>query len=187
MAQNFSAPRGSCGYYTNSLGHAVPRPCGDWHHQAPPSDATARCGDAPTAIVSIPSHAVHVLTTAVSSASGDSKRISSNECGGTSAQVQNVRVGWDPIVGGPLRFAQAPPGRGARLALKAHCHAAVDDWVRVLSETVFPHGDKDHCPRVLVRRPCLVTLTPRVFDKNHLRRPDLTTFTITGLDLERSV
>ena len=43
MAQysNFSAPPGSCGY----LGHAVPRPCGDWHHQAPPSGATARCGD----------------------------------------------------------------------------------------------------------------------------------------------
>jgi hypothetical protein len=45
MAQNFSAPPGSCGYYINSLGHAVPRPCGDWHHQAPPSGATARCGD----------------------------------------------------------------------------------------------------------------------------------------------
>jgi hypothetical protein len=45
MAQNFSAPPGSCGYYINSLRHAVPRPCGDWHHQAPPSDAAARCGD----------------------------------------------------------------------------------------------------------------------------------------------
>ena len=45
MAQNFDAPPGSCGYYINSLGHAVPRPCGDWHRQAPPSDATARCGN----------------------------------------------------------------------------------------------------------------------------------------------
>ena len=45
MAQNFGAPPGSCGYYINSLGHAVPRPCGDWHHQAPTSDATARCGN----------------------------------------------------------------------------------------------------------------------------------------------
>jgi hypothetical protein len=44
-AQNFDAPPVSCGYYINSLGHAVPRPCGDWHHQAPPSDATARCSD----------------------------------------------------------------------------------------------------------------------------------------------
>ncbi len=42
---NFSAPSGSCVYYINKSGHAVPRPCGDWHHQAPPSDATARCGD----------------------------------------------------------------------------------------------------------------------------------------------
>jgi hypothetical protein len=32
-------------YYISNLGHAVPRPCGDWHHQAPSSDATARCGD----------------------------------------------------------------------------------------------------------------------------------------------
>jgi hypothetical protein len=45
MAQYFNAPPGSCGYYINSLGHAVPRPCGDWHHQAPSSNATARCGD----------------------------------------------------------------------------------------------------------------------------------------------
>jgi hypothetical protein len=45
MAQNFNAPSGSCGYYRNSLGHEVPRPCGDWHHQAPPSGATARCED----------------------------------------------------------------------------------------------------------------------------------------------
>jgi Protein of unknown function (DUF3761) len=42
---DFSASPGSCGYYVNSLGHAVPRPCGDWHHQAPPPGATARCGD----------------------------------------------------------------------------------------------------------------------------------------------
>lgn len=47
MAQypNFSAPPGSCGYYTNSLGHTVPRPCGDWHDQAAPPRATARCVD----------------------------------------------------------------------------------------------------------------------------------------------
>src|SRR5262249_31631910 len=46
IGRNFGAPRGSCGYYINSLGHAVPRPCGDWHQQAPPSDATERCRDA---------------------------------------------------------------------------------------------------------------------------------------------
>ena len=47
MAQNAnsSAPPGSCGYYTNSSGRAVPRPCGDWHSQPTPPRATARCAD----------------------------------------------------------------------------------------------------------------------------------------------
>jgi uncharacterized protein DUF3761 len=44
-AQNVSAPPDSSGYYRNSLGRDVPRPCGDWHHQPPPSGATARCRD----------------------------------------------------------------------------------------------------------------------------------------------
>jgi hypothetical protein len=36
---------GDCGYYTNSLGHQVPRPCGDWRGNiaSPPSGATALC------------------------------------------------------------------------------------------------------------------------------------------------
>jgi len=36
---------GACGYYINSRGHQVPRPCGDWQSQAPSPRATARCGD----------------------------------------------------------------------------------------------------------------------------------------------
>jgi hypothetical protein len=38
---------GACGYYTNSNGHAVSRPCGDWRNQpaTAPSGATALCGD----------------------------------------------------------------------------------------------------------------------------------------------
>jgi hypothetical protein len=44
MAQSTGQP-GQCGYYRNSLGHQVPRPCGDWHNQAPPPHATAQCGD----------------------------------------------------------------------------------------------------------------------------------------------
>jgi len=36
---------GSCGYYTNSLGHQVPRPCGNASTQSPPSGATAVCQD----------------------------------------------------------------------------------------------------------------------------------------------
>src|SRR5438445_3026975 len=36
----------SCGYYTNSAGHQVPRPCGNWREgEAPPARATARCRD----------------------------------------------------------------------------------------------------------------------------------------------
>jgi hypothetical protein len=38
-------PQGDCGYYTNSLGHEVPRPCGDARTQAPPPGATAICRD----------------------------------------------------------------------------------------------------------------------------------------------
>jgi hypothetical protein len=47
MAQrsNFNGQPGQCGFYTNSLGHQVPRPCGNWHDQAQPPGATARCGD----------------------------------------------------------------------------------------------------------------------------------------------
>jgi hypothetical protein len=45
--QNWAAygQPGSCGYYTNSVGHMVPRPCGDWHYQPPPPGATAPCRD----------------------------------------------------------------------------------------------------------------------------------------------
>ena len=38
----------NCGYYRNSNGHEVPRPCGNWHatpRAAPPNGATALCGD----------------------------------------------------------------------------------------------------------------------------------------------
>jgi hypothetical protein len=45
QSPNFSGAPGSCGYYTNSLGHAVPRPCGDWHSQTPPPGSSAQCGD----------------------------------------------------------------------------------------------------------------------------------------------
>ena len=39
-------PTGKCGYYTNSRGQEVPRPCGDWRaDSAPPSGATAKCRD----------------------------------------------------------------------------------------------------------------------------------------------
>ena len=38
-------PTGRCGYYINSSGQQVPRPCGDWHQDAPPSGATAKCND----------------------------------------------------------------------------------------------------------------------------------------------
>jgi hypothetical protein len=36
---------GDCGYYTNSGGHEVPRPCGDAGAQRPPLGATAICRD----------------------------------------------------------------------------------------------------------------------------------------------
>jgi hypothetical protein len=39
-------PAGKCGYYTNSYGNIVPRPCGNWHADtSPPAGSTARCGD----------------------------------------------------------------------------------------------------------------------------------------------
>jgi hypothetical protein len=40
-------PTGRCGYYTNSSGHQVPRPCGDWRSTdpTPPQGATRRCND----------------------------------------------------------------------------------------------------------------------------------------------
>jgi hypothetical protein len=44
----FSAdePTGTCGYYVNSSGHRVPRPCGNWRREAtPPVGATAKCLD----------------------------------------------------------------------------------------------------------------------------------------------
>jgi len=38
---------GDCGFYTNSLGYQVPRPCGDWRRisGSPPQGATALCRD----------------------------------------------------------------------------------------------------------------------------------------------
>jgi hypothetical protein len=39
-------PVGKCGYYQNSGGHEVPRPCGNWRSDPrPPSGATAECRD----------------------------------------------------------------------------------------------------------------------------------------------
>jgi hypothetical protein len=39
--------RGDCGYYTNSNGHEVPRPCGNWRADTGvvPQGATALCRD----------------------------------------------------------------------------------------------------------------------------------------------
>ena len=38
---------GACGYYRNSYGHEVPRPCGNWrtNSTSAPNGATALCGD----------------------------------------------------------------------------------------------------------------------------------------------
>ena len=36
---------GDCGYYINSNGHQVPRPCGNSKINAPPAKATAICRD----------------------------------------------------------------------------------------------------------------------------------------------
>jgi len=41
----FAERPGDCGYYRNSYGHEVPRPCGNWHREAPPRGATALCRD----------------------------------------------------------------------------------------------------------------------------------------------
>jgi hypothetical protein len=39
-------PAGKCGYYRNSAGQEVPRPCGNWRNDpTPPSGATAECRD----------------------------------------------------------------------------------------------------------------------------------------------
>jgi len=37
----------NCGYYTNTSGHQVPRPCGDWRNNpgSQPQGATALCRD----------------------------------------------------------------------------------------------------------------------------------------------
>jgi len=36
---------GDCGYYRNSDGNLIPRPCGDARKQPPPPGATAQCRD----------------------------------------------------------------------------------------------------------------------------------------------
>lgn len=37
-------PAGKCGYYRNSAGQEVPRPCGNWRNDpTPPAGATAEC------------------------------------------------------------------------------------------------------------------------------------------------
>jgi hypothetical protein len=43
----YAQQSGACGYYTNSSGHQVPRPCGDWRtgQGEAPGGATALCGD----------------------------------------------------------------------------------------------------------------------------------------------
>ena len=43
----FAQKPGDCGYYTNSYGHQVPRPCGNWRSDtgSPPASATALCRD----------------------------------------------------------------------------------------------------------------------------------------------
>jgi len=39
-------PTGKCGYYGNSRGYMVPRPCGNWWlNPTPPAGATAKCRD----------------------------------------------------------------------------------------------------------------------------------------------
>jgi hypothetical protein len=46
VAQAQQTP-GACGYYTNSSGHQVPRPCGNWHMNSggAANGASALCGD----------------------------------------------------------------------------------------------------------------------------------------------
>lgn len=42
----FELPCSKCGYYVNSAGHQVPRPCGNWRGDpTPPRGATALCRD----------------------------------------------------------------------------------------------------------------------------------------------
>jgi hypothetical protein len=42
----YADPTGKCGYYTNSRGQEVPRPCGSWRGGEPkPAEATAKCQD----------------------------------------------------------------------------------------------------------------------------------------------
>jgi Protein of unknown function (DUF3761) len=45
VAAHARQPPGACGFYVNSLGHEVQRPCGDARTQAPPPGATAICRD----------------------------------------------------------------------------------------------------------------------------------------------
>ena len=40
-----AAYTGNCGYYTNSYGHVVPRPCGNARTDKPPPGSTAICRD----------------------------------------------------------------------------------------------------------------------------------------------
>jgi Protein of unknown function (DUF3761) len=40
-----AAAEGACGYYANSNGHQVPRPCGDDRSERSPQGATAICRD----------------------------------------------------------------------------------------------------------------------------------------------
>src|SRR5689334_18246101 len=42
----FSDPAGKCGYYINSHGQQIPRPCGNWRNGGErPASATAKCAD----------------------------------------------------------------------------------------------------------------------------------------------
>jgi len=41
----YAAQPGDCGYYRNSVGHQVPRPCGDARSEQVPPGATAICRD----------------------------------------------------------------------------------------------------------------------------------------------
>jgi hypothetical protein len=71
IAQNWTGHRsqqpGASGYYTNSLGHQVPRPCGDWrtNQETTPGSATALCEDGTYSYSELPTHREPVLTTAV--------------------------------------------------------------------------------------------------------------------------
>lgn len=45
IASSALAYTGNCGYYTNSSGHTVPRPCGNASADTPPPGSTAICRD----------------------------------------------------------------------------------------------------------------------------------------------